>query len=126
MPSLRVRDQPERQVAALSDVPASELAADPDLARVETKGPAVRGAMLWFDEAKDYGFVLTEQGERVRVDRDGFVEKAAPVGRCAGLPVQLTVTERDGTRIAVDVSLVPEETHGRARRRSSTIRSRSH
>jgi hypothetical protein len=81
--------------------------------------------MLWFDEAKDYGFVLTEQGERVCVDRDGFVE-SAPVGRCAGLPVQLRIIERDGTRIAIDVSLVPEETHGRARRRSSTIRSRSH
>jgi hypothetical protein len=104
-------------------VPASELAADPDRALVETTGPAVRGAMLWFDEAKDYGFVLTEDGERLYVDRDGFVERAAPVGRCARLPVRLSVSERDGTRIAVDVSLVPEEAHGRARRRSSTISS---
>jgi hypothetical protein len=79
--------------------------------------------MLWFDEAKDYGFILTEDGERLYVDRNGFVERAAPVGRCARVPVRLSVSERGGARIAVDVSLVSEETHGRARRRSSTIRS---
>jgi hypothetical protein len=39
--------------------------------------------MLWFDEAKDYGFILTEDRERLYVDRDGFVERAAQVGRCA-------------------------------------------
>ena len=79
----------------------------------------MNGSMLWFDEAKDYGFILTEEGERLYVDRDGFVDRAAPVGRCARLPVQLTVSERDGARIATDVSLVPEEQHGRARRRRS-------
>jgi hypothetical protein len=83
----------------------------------------VKGTMLWFNEAKDHGFILTEAGERVYVDRDGFVERAAPVGRCARLPVRLTVSERDGMRIAVDVSLVCDEQHGRARRRSSSIRS---
>jgi hypothetical protein len=84
---------------------------------------AVKGAMLWFDEARDYGFILTEDDERLYVDRDGFVDRAAPVGRCARLPVRLTVSERDGARIAIDVSLLQEEPHGRARRRSSAIRS---
>lgn len=79
--------------------------------------------MLWFNEAKAYGFILTEEGERLYVDRDGFVERAAPAGRCARLPVRLTVSERDGKRIAVDVSRVPEEPHGRARRRTSAVRS---
>ena len=83
----------------------------------------VRGTMLWFDEVKDYGFILTEAGERLYVDRDGFVEKAAPVGRCARLPVELRVSERDGARIAVDVSLLPDEPQRRARRRGSSIRS---
>ena len=83
----------------------------------------MNGTMLWFDEAKDCGFILTEDGERLYVDRDGFVERAAPVGRCARRPVRLSVSERDGGRIAVDVSLVPEEPHGRARRRTSSIRS---
>jgi hypothetical protein len=83
----------------------------------------MKGAMLWFDEAKDYGFVLTDEGERLYVDRDGFVDGAAPVGRCARLPVEFSIGERDGERIAIDVSLVSEEPPRRARRRSSSTRS---
>lgn len=79
--------------------------------------------MLWFDEAKDYGFILTDEGERLFVDRDGFVDGAAPVGRCAHLPVELHVAERDGRRIAVNVFLVPEKDQRRARRRTSGLRS---
>jgi len=90
---------------------------------VTKEATMVKGTMLWFDEAKDYGFILTEAGERLYVDRDGFVERAAPVGRCARLPVQLSVGERDGARIAVDVSLIPDEPQRRARRRGSSIRS---
>ena len=83
----------------------------------------MRGAMLWFDEAKDYGFILTDDGERLYVDRAAFVDGAAPVGRCARRPVELRIEERGGTRTAVDVSLVREEAPRRARRRSSTFRS---
>jgi len=83
----------------------------------------VNGTMLWFDEAKDFGFILTEDDERLYVDRDGFVDRAAPVGRCARLPVRLTVAERDGARIALDVSLVTEDAPRRARRRGSSTRS---
>ena len=83
----------------------------------------MKGEMLWFDEAKDYGFVLTDEGERLYVDRESFVNRAAPVGRCSKLPVQLSVAERDGERIAVNVSLIPEEQTRRARRRSGNIRS---
>jgi hypothetical protein len=85
-------------------------------------GRPVKGTMLWFDEAKDYGFVLTDDGERLRVERDGFVDGAAPVGRCARRPVKLSVGEREGERIAVDVSLVLEESPRRARRHSSSTR----
>jgi hypothetical protein len=84
----------------------------------------MKGAMLWFDEAKDYGFVLTDEGERLRVERDGFLDGAAPVGRCARRPVTLSVQERDGERVAVDVSLVADESPRRARRRSGNMRSR--
>jgi hypothetical protein len=83
----------------------------------------LNGTMLWFNEAKNYGFIRTEDGERLPVDRDGFVDDAAPVGRCAGRPVRLTIHERAGERIAVDVSLVVEEPPRRARRRSSSVRS---
>jgi hypothetical protein len=92
-------------------------------ARITPGGATVKGTMLWFDEAKHYGFVLTDEGERLRVERVGFVDGAAPVGRCARRPVNLSVRERDGERIAVDVSLVPEESARRARRRSSSIHS---
>jgi hypothetical protein len=91
-----------------------------DLASVDIEGAAVRGTMLWFDEAKDFGFILTDEGERLYVDRDGFVNRAAPVGRCARLPVELNVDERNGKRIAVEVSLIREEPQRRARRRSSS------
>jgi hypothetical protein len=83
----------------------------------------VKGEMLWFAEAKDYGFILTDEGERLYVDREGFVDGAAPVGRCAKLLVELNVVERDGERIAVNVSFIPEESKRRARRRSGSIRS---
>ena len=78
----------------------------------------MNGAMLWFDEEKDYGFIRTEEGERLYVDRDGFADGTAPIGRCAGRPVRLTVCERDGQRIGIDVSLVQDEAPRRARRRS--------
>jgi hypothetical protein len=79
--------------------------------------------MLWFDEAKDYGFILTNEGERLYVDRAGFVDGAAPIGRCAQLPVELRIDERNGKRTAVEVSLVHEEPPRRARRRSTGFRS---
>jgi hypothetical protein len=79
--------------------------------------------MLWFSEKKDHGFILTDEGERLYVDRDGFVGRAAPVGRCADLPVELTVAERDGKRIAVDVTFIADEAKRRARRRTSGMRS---
>ena len=76
----------------------------------------VKGAMLWFHEEKGYGFILTDDGARVYVDRDGFAN-GAPVGRCAGLPVELRLEERGDERVAVDVSVIPEQQTRRARRR---------
>ena len=81
----------------------------------------MNGTMLWFHEERGAGFLETEDGERLPVDIDGFVG-AAPVGRCAGLPVTFTVGERDGTRIAIDVSLTESDAPRRARRRGSGMR----
>jgi hypothetical protein len=58
------------------------------------------------------------------VDRDSFVDGTAPVGRCAGLPVTFTLAEREGERVAVEVSLVEVTAPARrARRRGSSYRS---
>jgi len=81
--------------------------------------------MIWFHEERGAGFVQSEDGERLPVDVDGFVGRAAPVGRCAGLPVSFNVVERDGVRIAVDVALIESDNPRRARRRSSGMRSSS-
>ena len=85
----------------------------------------MKGTMLWFNEAKHYGFILTETDERLYVDREGFLNGTAPVGRCARLPVEFNLSERDGKRIAVNVSFVTAPDSERARRRGSTIRARS-
>jgi cold shock CspA family protein len=81
----------------------------------------VNGTMLWFHEERGAGFLQAEDGERLPVDIDGFIG-AAPVGRCAGLAVTFTVVERDGTRIATDVSLTESDAPRRARRRGSGMR----
>jgi hypothetical protein len=88
--------------------------------RQESAG--VNGTMIWFHEERGEGFLRADDGERLPVDIDGFVGRAAPVGRCAGLPVTFAVAERDGVRVAVDVSLVENEIPRRARRRASGMR----
>jgi cold shock CspA family protein len=79
------------------------------------------GSMLWFHETKGYGFIQTEDGERLYVERAGF-EGPPPVGRCAGLPVSLGIDEQDGRRVAVNVAVVTEDAPRRARRRGSGMR----
>lgn len=83
----------------------------------------VNGTMAWFHEERGAGFVLTENGERLPVDRDSFLDGSAPVGRCAGLAVSFRVAERDGERVAVEVALIESDAPRRARRRGSSYRS---
>lgn len=92
---------------------------------IQNRGASKNGKMLWFNEAKGHGYIETDDGERLPVDREGFIGGAAPVGRCGQLLVTLTVGERAGQRIAVDVSLVADDHPRRARRRSSTRSSQS-
>lgn len=76
------------------------------------------GKMLWFNEDEGFGFISGADGERISVDRSAFVAGDVPVGRCAGVPVRLSVTDgADGKLVAVDVSLVHESDPARARLR---------
>jgi hypothetical protein len=82
----------------------------------------VNGEMLWFNEAKGYGYIYTEEGERIRVYEHGFLPGHVPRGRCARVPVELTTNELDGERVAVDVSFPEERDVRRARLRHSGSR----
>ena len=80
----------------------------------------MRGRMLWFNEEKGFGFIRTEDGERLYVDRTGFEPAGPPVGRCAEKPVSFVREPADveGGYRAVRVALGEEQTaSGRARRR---------
>jgi cold shock CspA family protein len=75
----------------------------------------MRGKMLWFNEVKDLGFILTDEGERLSVRGEGFAEGQRPEGRCAQLKVSFEVAETDGDRQAENVVLVDETSPRRAR-----------
>lgn len=49
------------------------MGADPEATFLRCEGETVNGRMLWFDEATGFGFILTEEGERIYVDRGGFL-----------------------------------------------------
>ena len=74
--------------------------------------------MLWFNEEKGFGFIATEEDERLYVPGTGFAE-APPEGPCAGRAVAFAITERNGQREAENVVLVEDVSPRRARRRRS-------
>jgi hypothetical protein len=73
--------------------------------------------MLWFNEGKDLGFILTEDGERLSVLGSGFAGGTRPQGRCAHAVVSFEVTEAEAGRQARDVLFVPDVAARRARLR---------
>ena len=75
----------------------------------------MRGEMLWFNEAKDHGFIMTEEGERLAVAGEGFTRGARPVGRCAHKVVTFEIENRAGRRQARNVAFPPEVQPRRAR-----------
>jgi hypothetical protein len=77
----------------------------------------MRGEMLWFNEAKDHGFIMTEEGERLAVAGDGFAPGERPEGRCAHKVVTFDVESSNGSRQARGVAFVPELPARRARMR---------
>jgi cold shock CspA family protein len=63
----------------------------------------MRGKMLWFNEAKDLGFIMTDEGERLSVLGPGFARGHRPKGRCAHQIVTFEINEKSGTRQAENV-----------------------
>jgi cold shock CspA family protein len=79
----------------------------------------MRGTMLWFNEARQWGVITTEAGERLPVRGEDFAGHEAPRGRCQGTLVEFQVGETPEGRKAEHVALVPEVIPRRARRRSA-------
>jgi cold shock CspA family protein len=82
----------------------------------------MRGKMLWFNEVKDLGFILTDEGERLSVLGDGFANGKRPEGRCAEKLVSFEIAEHAGGRKAEKVVFVEDDAPRRARMRSRPIR----
>ena len=86
------------------------------LSLFEAKGGPMRGTMLWFNEVKDHGFILTEEGERLYADGADFAS-GPPVGSCAGIAVAFQLSADEGVRRAEGVDVVEKAVPRRARRR---------
>jgi cold shock protein len=79
----------------------------------------MRGKMLWFNAAKGFGFIRTEEDERLYVHRTGFEEGHLPAGRCAEKPVSFEreVADVEGGYQAIGVSILDDMPAGGGRAR---------
>jgi cold shock CspA family protein len=82
----------------------------------------MNGQMLWFNSEKGFGFICTEDEERLYVAQSAFQPGEVPEGRCARRPVVFDVDDRDGEAEAVNVRFCSEDSPRRARRRPGGIR----
>jgi len=73
--------------------------------------------MLWFNRDKGYGFIRTDDGERLYVAASGFVLGEAPAGRCKGQKVAFARLALEGDTRAIDVRFVVAADPPRARLR---------
>jgi cold shock CspA family protein len=64
----------------------------------------MRGTMLWFNHAKQLGFIRTEDGERLPVGLDAFLPGQLPGERCAG--VEVVFERQDGPEEPCAVNVV--------------------
>jgi cold shock CspA family protein len=77
----------------------------------------MRGKMLWFNEKKDLGFILTDEGDRLSVLGPAFAGGKRPEGRCADKEVEFQVDATGAERQAENVVLVEADSPRRARSR---------
>ena len=71
--------------------------------------------MLWFNDAKDLGVLVTDVGDRIEVPGAAFSPGEKPLGRCAGKSVEFEWVEGDVRGVAFVRELTPR----RARLRRS-------
>lgn len=78
----------------------------------------MEGTMIWFNAAKRHGFIETDEGERLRVDENGFEAGQTLDDRCGGTRVSFdrSLAEVDEAR-AVNVTVLPLVEARRARSR---------
>jgi cold shock CspA family protein len=79
----------------------------------------MQGTMLWFNRDKGYGFIRTEEDERLYVAESGFAADQSPGPRCKGRVVSFERAVGGGDPCAVNVSFVEQLDGRRARLRSS-------
>jgi cold shock CspA family protein len=78
----------------------------------------MEGTMLWFNPAKRHGVIERAEGERLRVDQDGFAAGQLLGDRCRGTRVSFDRTDEQGEEArAVNVAVVPLVAVRRARLR---------
>jgi cold shock CspA family protein len=82
----------------------------------------MRGKMLWFNEVKDLGVVVTDEGDRLSVRGSGFAGGERPRGRCAEAVVTFEISASGGGEEAEDVVFVKEASPRRARLRGRPVR----
>ena len=78
----------------------------------------MQGTMLWFNPEKRHGFIRTDEGERLRVDQEGFAAGELVGDRCRGTRVtfERTTAPIEDAR-AVNVAVQPLFPERRARSR---------
>ena len=79
----------------------------------------MQGTMIWFNVDKGYGFIRTEDDERLFVARDGFRPEHDPAPRCKGKTVRFDRQVVADEPCAVDVAFVEQDEPRRARLRSA-------
>lgn len=77
----------------------------------------MEGTMLWFNPAKRHGFIRTDEGERLRVDQEGFAAGHLLGDRCRGTRVTFERVVDPAEGRAVNVAVVPLFAERRARSR---------
>jgi len=77
----------------------------------------MQGTMIWFNVDKGYGFIRTEQDERLYVAASGFRPDHEPEPRCKGRQVSFERQAVEGEARAVEVAFVVQSDPRRARLR---------